>query len=64
MPTCFFHSGQRYQLIILWLCVFHTFKHLLGFISMIIITFYPYQLKTVAVLCLFWKVKKKKKNLM
>lgn len=36
-------------------CVFcHTFKHLLGFISMI--TFCPSQLKTVAVLYFFWEI--------
>lgn len=51
MPTCFFHFG-----LLFYGGVFcHTFKHLLGFISMII-TFCPSQLKTVAVLYFFWEI--------
>lgn len=58
MPTCFSFLVKDTSLLF-YGCVFcHTFEHLLGFISMII-TFYPYQLKAVAVLCLFWKVKKR-----
>lgn len=31
MPTCFFHSGQRFWVIILWLCVLSHLQTLTGF---------------------------------